>query len=82
MIDVQPTNNKLRDRARRILMDATGMAEDEATLLLTQAGNEVKTAIFMALSGLDAETARHHLGAARGHLRHALTAVLGEVSLA
>lgn len=73
MVDVQPTNDKLRARARRILVDATGVDEEEAASLLAQAGSEVKTAIFMALSGLDAATARRRLAAVRGHLRRALT---------
>lgn len=72
MIDVQPTNAKLRARARRIVAAAAGIAESEAATLLEQAGQEVKTAIFMARTGADAVTARAKLAAASGHLRRAL----------
>lgn len=72
MIDVQPTNAKLRARARRIVAAAAGIAESEAAALLEQSGQEVKTAIFMARTGADADTAREKLAAAGGHLRRAL----------
>ncbi len=72
MIDVQPTNSKLRARARRIVAAAAGIAEAEAAALLEQAGQEIKTAIFMARTGADALTARQRLAAANGHLRRAL----------
>ena len=51
MVDMRPTNAKLRDRARRIVAAAGGVARDEAERLLAAAGNEVKTAIVMARTG-------------------------------
>ena len=73
MVNVQPTNEKLVDRAERIIADATGVDGDRAALLLQQ-GGKVSTAIVMqvrTLSRTDAETA---LAAANGNLRRALTA--------
>ncbi len=48
MVNVQPRNAKLRDRARRIVRDATGISEAEAEQMLAAAGNVVRTAILMA----------------------------------
>ena len=72
MIDVQPTNEKLRKRARRIVIEATGVSGDEADSLLAAADYEVKTAVFMGLTALDAVTARQRLAETNGHLRRAL----------
>jgi N-acetylmuramic acid 6-phosphate etherase len=52
MVNVQPTNHKLRDRARRIIRDATGADETRAAALLEQAGS-VRTAIVMAKRNVD-----------------------------
>jgi N-acetylmuramic acid 6-phosphate etherase len=72
MVDVQPGNAKLRDRARRIVTAATGLPPAEAAHLLDEAGSEVKTAIVMGRLGLDARAARQRLRAAKGHVRRAL----------
>ena len=71
MVNVQPTNEKLVDRAERIIAAATGVDEDRAADLLRQAGS-VSTAILMqqrALSRADAEQALCDAG---GNLRRAL----------
>ena len=72
MVDMRPTNAKLRDRARRIVAAAAGVDREEAERLLSLAGNEVKTAIVMGGRGVDAEEARARLAAAKGHVRRAL----------
>jgi N-acetylmuramic acid 6-phosphate etherase len=41
MVDVQPTNEKLRHRAVTIVARVTGLATDEARRLLEAAGYEV-----------------------------------------
>ncbi len=46
MVNVQPTNEKLTDRARRIISAITGVSYDEAARLLREAGS-VRTAIVM-----------------------------------
>ncbi|HKD09645.1 MAG TPA: N-acetylmuramic acid 6-phosphate etherase [Bryobacteraceae bacterium] len=45
MINVQPKNSKLRDRARRIVSAATGVSYDDAGRLLAAAGDNVREAI-------------------------------------
>ncbi|MDZ7636766.1 MAG: N-acetylmuramic acid 6-phosphate etherase [Bryobacterales bacterium] len=71
MVNVQQTNEKLRDRARRIVEQALELSSEEALGLLTAAGGEVKTAITMRLLGLDADAAREELRRANGNLREA-----------
>jgi N-acetylmuramic acid 6-phosphate etherase len=70
MVDLRPTNAKLRDRALRIVAAATGRPDAEA--LLAEAGGEVKTAIVMGARGLAAPAARRRLAQAGGHVRVAL----------
>ncbi|WP_025745922.1 N-acetylmuramic acid 6-phosphate etherase [Kallotenue papyrolyticum] len=72
MVDVQPTNEKLRRRAAMIVATATGCPPDEARRLLEAAGYEAKTAIVMALTGVDANEARRRLAAHGGHVRAAV----------
>lgn len=72
MVDVQPTNAKLRQRAIRIVTEITGVDDPAAETLLEEAGWQVKTAVVMGLTGLDASTARQHLQQSQGHVRTAL----------
>ena len=71
MVNVQPTNEKLRDRATRIVTTVTGLEYDEAFGLLQDAGS-VKTAIVMAELGVDRKDAEQRLAQAHGRLRAAL----------
>ena len=72
MVDMQATNVKLVDRACRMVVEATGIAREQAQALLKQTDFDVKPAILMALTGLDAATAREKLAAHQGFLRAAL----------
>lgn len=72
MVDVQPTNEKLRWRAAGIVATATGLSFDEAQRLLAAADYEAKTAVVMALAQVDAEAARRRLAMSAGHVRQAL----------
>ena len=72
MVDLRPTNAKLRDRARRIVATAGGVARAEAERLLEAAGGEVKTAIVMARRGATPDDARARIERAGGHVRKAL----------
>jgi N-acetylmuramic acid 6-phosphate etherase len=47
MVNVEPKNEKLRDRARRIISEATGIGNEEAGKKLAEAGNSVRKAIEM-----------------------------------
>lgn len=72
MVDMQATNVKLVDRACRMVVEATGIARAQAETLLKQTDYDVKPAILMALTGLDAAAAREKLAAHQGFLRAAL----------
>jgi len=72
MVDVRPTNAKLRQRAIRLVRSVGGVDEATAIDLLEQAGWEVKPAIVMARLGVDAAAARGRLAAAEGFLARAL----------
>jgi N-acetylmuramic acid 6-phosphate etherase len=72
MVDMKATNVKLIDRACRMVVEATGTTREEAENVLKQTGYDVKPAILMILSGLDAATARARLDQHSGFLRAAL----------
>lgn len=71
MVNVQPTNAKLADRARRIIMTVTGCDEPTSARLLSEAGS-VKAAIVMQMLSLDLAAADAKLAANQGSLRAAL----------
>jgi N-acetylmuramic acid 6-phosphate etherase len=71
MTNVLPTNEKLVDRAERIISAATGAAPDKAAQLLQQGGS-VRTAIVMEKRGLSRQDAEAALTAASQNLRKAL----------
>lgn len=72
MVDVQPTNEKLRQRATRIVAEIADISTDAARTLLELAGWEVKTAAVMGLAQVDADEARARLATHRGHVRAAV----------
>jgi len=71
MVNVQPKNEKLIDRARRIIAQAADVSYERAAELLAQAG-DVKTAIVMHRRGVDRDTAAALLAKSRGRIRQAL----------
>lgn len=72
MVDVRPTNEKLVDRAARIVQAATDCDRDTAERALAAADGHAKTAIVAILCGVDADTARSRLAAADGFVRGAI----------
>jgi N-acetylmuramic acid 6-phosphate etherase len=72
MVDVKPTNSKLRRRAVRIVGEVADLDAIHAEQLLAAADWEVKTAVVMALTGVSAPAARARLEAVRGHVRRAV----------
>jgi N-acetylmuramic acid 6-phosphate etherase len=74
MVNVQPTNTKLRDRAARIVATLTGLSYQDASALLDRAGS-VKTAIVMQKLSVSREDAEQRLLSARGRLRAALARI-------
>lgn len=75
MIDVAVTNQKLQDRALRILMDLTEINREDAEILLEKSGKSVKLALLMQWTGLDAKSGQELLDQHQGQLRKAVLSV-------
>jgi N-acetylmuramic acid 6-phosphate etherase len=75
MIDLVPSNAKLRGRVLRLLSQATGQDETTCEQALTRADQEPKTALVALLSGVGPERARAALAAADGQVAVALRSV-------
>ncbi len=73
MVDVQATNAKLLDRARRIVELACSLPPKDAEELLARCNGEVKTAIVASLSHVSPDEARQRLERAEGVVRAALS---------
>jgi N-acetylmuramic acid 6-phosphate etherase len=61
MVDVIGANEKLRDRVRRIVGDATGASVDDVDTALAAADGDTRVAIVSLLADVDADTARARL---------------------
>ncbi len=72
MIDAVLTNEKLQERAVRILMEASGASVSAAEDALRAAGHNMRVGLVMLKLGVNAREARERLAAARGDLRRAL----------
>ena len=72
MVDVQASNEKLKARAIRIVMQATDCDKALAEEILKQADQNAKLAIMMILSGLDRAQAETLLEKHQGKLQLAL----------
>jgi N-acetylmuramic acid 6-phosphate etherase len=72
MVNVQPGNAKLADRARRIVVQAAGVSDERAAELLSAAGSNVRIAILMSRAGIGREEAERRLSAAGGSITRAL----------
>ena len=58
MVDLTPVNNKLVERSKRLIKQATACTYEEAGKAFEASGRRPKLAIVMILLGIDAETAR------------------------
>jgi N-acetylmuramic acid 6-phosphate etherase len=72
MVGVAPENAKLRERARRNVVLASGRSEDEVDGALEAAGGDARVALVALLADVDATTARERLEGAGGSVRLAL----------
>ncbi len=78
MVDVQATNAKLRARAERIVMLATGTDAAAASAALESVGGSVKAAILVTITGVTPDAALERLASHDGVLRDALNGVRAE----
>lgn len=72
MVDMRATNEKLRARAVRTVMLATGADDAASAAALAEAEGWIKGAIYIVLTGANAVEARAALQASAGRLREAL----------
>jgi N-acetylmuramic acid 6-phosphate etherase len=72
MVNVQPTNAKLVDRAARIIMAAAEVDRPTAENLLEASGRVVRTAIVMGRLKIDREAAEARLRRASNRVADAL----------
>jgi len=72
MVDLRASNEKLAERARRIVATLTGCTVAEANELLERCDGDVKTAIVAQNLGINPTDASVRLKAVKGHLRLAL----------
>jgi len=75
MVNVEPKNSKLADRAKRIIAESAGVNYEQAGHLLDQSAGNVKVAIVMSRLAIDREAAQARLAAAGGRVAEALRAV-------
>jgi N-acetylmuramic acid 6-phosphate etherase len=72
MVDLRATNEKLRDRSERIVMEVCEVNRDEAKALLQDGGGVVKTAIVMHFRKASRPDAEAALANAGGVIRKAI----------
>ncbi|MEH7234602.1 N-acetylmuramic acid 6-phosphate etherase [Bacillus sp. JJ1562] len=70
MVDVQPTNKKLIERSKKIIMEATGVDYEAAQSYLEEAHQQVKPAIVMILLNCSYEEALVRLETSKGFIRN------------
>jgi N-acetylmuramic acid 6-phosphate etherase len=75
MVNVEPKNSKLADRAKRIIAESAGVNYEDAGKLLSQSAGNVKVAIVMSRLAIDREAAEARLAAAGGRITEALRSV-------
>jgi N-acetylmuramic acid 6-phosphate etherase len=71
MVDMRPTNQKLRVRAVEMICDISGVEKEIAEAALARANADIKLAVLIAL-GADPEQGAALLEASHGNLRTAL----------
>jgi len=81
MVDLRATNNKLRDRAERIVMTATGLSRARSHSLLARAGGQAKAAIVMHFRKASLDEAKHLLELRGQSLRKAIQDGKGDIQL-
>lgn len=69
MVDMKATNQKLVERAKRIVMESTGCDYDTAARTLEASGYSSKTAIVMILTGISREEAEARITEQQGFIR-------------
>lgn len=72
MVDVHASNYKLRERAKKIVCEATNVSYEQAENILEQTNYQVKLAIVMLLTNTTLDNAQTLLAQSEGHVRTAV----------
>ena len=72
MIDMALTNQKLRERSTRILVEASGQNSRFVEHALRQSGHDLRVALVMLKKGVSSAVAKKKLKESKGNLRAAL----------
>lgn len=75
MVDVQTSNEKLVERAKRIIRLATNVDMETASKYLSITNNDVKLSIFMIKTGLDKETSIKILNENKGYIQKSIDSI-------
>lgn len=75
MVDVRATNEKLVERAKKIVCEATGVEREKAENILKETDFDVKLSIFMILSELNKDEAKKILDTNKGYIAEALKSI-------
>jgi len=78
MVDLRPTNEKLRIRSRRMLRELAGIDDGLAREVLADCGGQLKRALVVAMSGVAPDAAQALLDAHGGQVRLAVQAAVTE----
>ena len=73
MVDVRPTNEKLVERSKRIIMQATDCDYQTAEKTFIQAEEDIKLAIVMILTNSEKDEAQEKLVQAKGFIKNTLS---------
>ncbi|MFC2947300.1 N-acetylmuramic acid 6-phosphate etherase [Virgibacillus sediminis] len=77
MVDVNASNYKLMERAKRTVIEVTGISYEKAEDVLIQTGYEVKPAIVMLQTGSELEEAKDAISRSGGYVRQAVDSLSG-----
>lgn len=72
MVDVKPSNLKLIERCKKIVMEAIGCSYEEAEKALSKCQYSPKVAIVMIKRGVEADNAKKHLEQSNGFVKRAI----------
>ena len=77
MVDVKPDNVKLKNRATRMIRQATGVTEERAGWAYEESGGHAKAGIVMLLADCSLSSAKKALELTNGYVRESIQ-LLGE----
>lgn len=81
MVDLNASNFKLVERAKRTIMEITGVSYEKAAAVLTSANLEVKPSIVMIKGNVSYNEAKHAIHESRGYVRQAIEKVRKEKTI-